>query len=166
MIETLLFSAPANALTFFKFEMFLNSQLERVSGIELLFYAKQTMICQYHTLFKPKKKKKIAGHFCPVTWESSTWQSCKQQSMIILIRQLFKCQLEIWNYKNFTILLAKYIKLCKSWPLCDKRVVTGNKSGIDWTAGQQFQFHKVRTKEILVHSVRLVVADQLDLHNS
>ena len=58
MIETLLFSAPANALTFFKFEMFLNSQLERVSGIELLFYAKQTMICQYHTLFKQKKKKK------------------------------------------------------------------------------------------------------------
>ena len=63
MIETLLFSAPANALTFFKFEMFLNSQLERVSGIELLFYAKQTMICQYHTLFKPKKKKKSRGPF-------------------------------------------------------------------------------------------------------
>ena len=32
MIETLLFSAPASALTFFKFEMFLNSQLERVSS--------------------------------------------------------------------------------------------------------------------------------------
>ena len=162
MIETLLFSAPASALTFFKFWNV--SQLPIGKSIELLFYAKQTMICQYHTLFKQKKK--IAGHFCPFTWESSTWQSCKQQSMIILIRQLFKCQLEIWNYKNFTILLAKYIKLCKSWPLCDKRVVNGNKSGIDWTAGQQFQFHKVRTKEILVHSVRLVVADQLDLHNS
>ena len=163
MIETLLFSAPASALTFFKFEMFLNSQLERVSSYCFMqskqWYANITLCLN-------KKKKKIAGHFCPFTWESSTWQSCKQQSMIILIRQLFKCQLEIWNYKNFTILLAKYIKLCKSWPLCDKRVVTGNKSGIDWTAGQQFQFHKVRTREILVHSVRLVVADQLDLHNS
>lgn len=61
MIETLLFSAPASALTFFKFWNV--SQLPIGKSVELLFYAKQTMICQYHTLFKPKKKKKNRGPF-------------------------------------------------------------------------------------------------------